>query len=125
MSIPVTNQPNFGSLPMPGMFPPTQNQPNFENDEIIIKELTRHQIVQTQCLSLATGDPCCVWLCAYCEAVETMNHFEKGNVEGTLSAGEKAIDKSDTSKCFVATLNFIGEMIPIVCCVGSCITASL
>lgn len=101
MQKPITNQPNFAAnsfapSPMAPIAPlPTPNQ----EDEIILKELTRHQILSTFPTAVMSPDPCCLWACAINNCSKANNSNQDENHHLTNDYVNEVVDNLDYSTC--------------------------
>lgn len=111
--MPITSQP--GNMPP---FPMTTAPVTSRNmdDELILKEITRHQTLTTYGLS-AVHDPCFIHVAALCSADQALGKIDSpGENRNKVNA---ATDWNEASKCVVAGLTscVVTVYTAVICCV--------
>ena len=95
---PVTNQP-LGLAP---------TATTAQDEDIVLKELMRHQMVNFFTVSVMQKDPCCFWACGICEGCEAYKTYEEDNVGLTSDGVDKAVKCLDQSAMVTAVTSTCG-----------------
>merc|ERR1712168_354319 len=98
--------------------PIQQQQQTFNpNGDILLNEISRHQMVNAFAVNLvASQDCCCYWAVAYCNCKDAIDALDRGDGVNYMLKTQSFNDNAETSKKLCAWCNIGYHVLSLVCC---------